>query len=205
MPGEEFTLDIEMHFTSWVFPKGHRIRFAVNNAQWPMLWPTPYPMTTTLQLGGGTRLSLPVVPFEKRPVPAFLPPSEGPAAAGLRDARRRHELRLRRDLLGRPQSADRRGCRDRDQHRRPPLSLGRGALPRDHPHEVTDGEPGKASLLGTHRMEVELPGRKLLWEAELSFKSDHDNFYYSYLRRLSENGKLVREKTWTRTIPRDFQ
>ena len=40
-----------MHFTSWVFPKGHRIRLAVNNAQWPMLWPTPYPMTTALQLG----------------------------------------------------------------------------------------------------------------------------------------------------------
>ena len=41
-----------MHFTSWVFPKGHRIRVAVNNAQWPMIWPTPYPMTTTLAIGG---------------------------------------------------------------------------------------------------------------------------------------------------------
>ena len=71
-------------------------------------------------------------------------------------------------------------------------------------HDVTDGEPGKASVLGTHRMEVELPGRILLWEAELSFKSDHENFYYSYLRRLSENGKLLREKTWTRTIPAGF-
>ena len=72
-------------------------------------------------------------------------------------------------------------------------------------HDVTDSEPDKASVLGTHRMEVDLPGRKLVWEAELSFKSDHDNFYYSYLRRLSESGKLVREKTWTRTIPRDYQ
>jgi hypothetical protein len=25
-PGQWFPLDIEMHFTSWVFPKGHRIR-----------------------------------------------------------------------------------------------------------------------------------------------------------------------------------
>ena len=52
VPGELFALDVEMHFTSWVFPKGHRIRLAVNNAQWPMLWPTPYPMTTELHLGG---------------------------------------------------------------------------------------------------------------------------------------------------------
>jgi predicted acyl esterase len=54
-PGQWFPLDIEMHFTSWVFPKGHRIRLAVNNAQWPMLWPSPYPMTTRLQLGGNRR------------------------------------------------------------------------------------------------------------------------------------------------------
>ena len=28
---------------------------------------------------------------------------------------------------------------------------------------------------------------------------------YDYVRRLSENGKIIREKTWTDTIPRDFQ
>ncbi|HEY6546294.1 MAG TPA: CocE/NonD family hydrolase, partial [Vicinamibacteria bacterium] len=67
VPGQEFSLPIEMHFTSWVFPKGHRLRFAVNNAQWPMLWPTPYPVTTTLRLGPGTRLTLPVVPPQGRP------------------------------------------------------------------------------------------------------------------------------------------
>ena len=41
VPGEKFDLEIEMHFTSCVFPEGHQIRFAVNNAQWLMFWPTP--------------------------------------------------------------------------------------------------------------------------------------------------------------------
>jgi hypothetical protein len=54
-------------------------------------------------------------------------------------------------------------------------------------------------------LETELEGRMLLWEADLSFKSDLDNFYYQYSRRLSENGKKLREKSWTETIPRDFQ
>ena len=36
VPGEEFDLKIDLHFTSWVFQKGHRIRVAVNNAIWPM-------------------------------------------------------------------------------------------------------------------------------------------------------------------------
>jgi hypothetical protein len=72
-------------------------------------------------------------------------------------------------------------------------------------HTVNDNDPARASMVGKHRMEVELPGRTLLWEAELSFSSDRDNFHYSYRRRLSENGELKREKTWTDTIPRDFQ
>ena len=84
VPGEEFALDIEMHFTSWVFPKGHRVRFAVSNAQWPMLWPTPYPMTTTLRLGGadGSSLELPIVPEGDRTAPEFLPPQPGPKYPG---------------------------------------------------------------------------------------------------------------------------
>ena len=51
-PGKFYSLDIKMHLTSWVFPKGHRIRLAISNALWPMILPTPYSMTTSLQLGG---------------------------------------------------------------------------------------------------------------------------------------------------------
>ena len=79
-PGRVYDLEIDMHFTSWVFPKGHSIRLAVNNAQWPMAWPTPYPMTTSLHLGGEnpTRVVLPVVPHADRPRPSFLAPAEDP-------------------------------------------------------------------------------------------------------------------------------
>ncbi len=60
-------------------------------------------------------------------------------------------------------------------------------------------------MTGTHRMEVELPGRTLIWDAELTFRSDQQNFFYVYRRRLTENGRLVREKTWRETIARDHQ
>ena len=59
----EGALPLELHVTSWVFPRGHRIRLAVSNALWPMIWPTPSPATSQLRLGpAGTRLVLPVVP-----------------------------------------------------------------------------------------------------------------------------------------------
>jgi putative CocE/NonD family hydrolase len=36
-------LPLDLHITSWVFPRGHRIRLAISNAMWPMIWPTPHP------------------------------------------------------------------------------------------------------------------------------------------------------------------
>jgi hypothetical protein len=110
--GEFFPLDIQMLFTSWVFQPGHRIRLSISNSQWPMFWPTPYPVITSLQLGGeqAARLVLPILPDEIRgeenwgqsenlstvqseehknfhsdpnfPDPNFLPPVEYPGAPG---------------------------------------------------------------------------------------------------------------------------
>ena len=50
-PGKFYSLDIEMHLTTWVFPKGHRVRLSVSNALWPMVLSTPYKMITSLRLG----------------------------------------------------------------------------------------------------------------------------------------------------------
>ncbi len=204
VPGEEYTIDVEMHFTSWVFPKGHRIRLAVNNAQWPMLWPTPEPMTTTLRLDG-SQLALPVVPFEQRPVPAFLPPASDPKYPGYESLEG-----------GTTSGYGEISSVDRNPQTGAAVATATNGGGSRYPwgtertyetirHAVTDAAPAETGLLGTHRMEVDLPGRKLVWDAELSFTSDRENFHYRYVRRVSENGALLREKTWTRTIPRDYQ
>ena len=69
------TLDIDLYFSSWVWSPGHRIRVAVSNAQWPMLWPTPYAMTTTLRVGesADSLIVLPVVPAHGRAPPPLSP------------------------------------------------------------------------------------------------------------------------------------
>jgi uncharacterized protein len=72
-------------------------------------------------------------------------------------------------------------------------------------HKTSDMNPENTSMTGTHRMEAILDGRTVLWEGALSFTSDIDSFYYKYTRRVSENGELIREKTWEETISRDFQ
>ncbi|HWQ19069.1 MAG TPA: CocE/NonD family hydrolase, partial [Methanotrichaceae archaeon] len=60
-PGEPAKLSGEIHYTTWRFKPGHKIRLAVSNAQFPMAWPTPYRGNTTLFTGQDTFLELPVV------------------------------------------------------------------------------------------------------------------------------------------------
>jgi uncharacterized protein len=207
VPGVSFPLEIEMHFTSWVFPEGHRIRLSVSNAQWPMLWPTPYPMTTTLHLGGadGSRLLLPVVPPGERPRPDFLPPEESPQLPGYEtlDVGTSSGYGEISSIDRNPQTGRVRVLATNSGGMRYPW--GTEKYRETIEHRASDAHPAKTSVLGTHRMEVTLEDRVLLWEAELSFESDAENFHYDYTRRLSEDGETLREKNWRRAIPRDHQ
>jgi putative CocE/NonD family hydrolase len=206
-PGRPFTLDIEMHFTSWVFPEGHRIRLAVSNALWPMIWPTPYPMTTTLHLGGpeGTRLELPVVPPSERPRPEFPPPEadEPLAGFGTLDAGTvsgyGEITRIERD----PQRGVTRVIATNAGGTRYPW--GTEHTTESITHEARDERPAEASVVGEYSTTVGLPGRTLRWEAQAGFRSDRDSFFLTYVRRLLRDGVLIREKSWTETIPRDHQ
>lgn len=208
VPGEFFPLEIEMHFTSWVFPKGHRIRFAVNNSQWPMMWPTPYSMVTSLKLGGadGSHVLVPIVPPGKdRPAPQFLPPAEDPRLPGFETLQAGTSSGYGEisSVDRNPQTGEVKIVATNKGGRRFPW--GSYQYRETIEHRTSDDHPENTSVLGSHRMEFELDDRVLLWEADLLFSSDLENFYYQYTRRLKENGEKVREKIWTDTIPRDFQ
>ncbi|MEX2257073.1 MAG: CocE/NonD family hydrolase, partial [Woeseia sp.] len=205
--GEPFKLDVEMHFTSWTFPAGHRIRMSVSNAQWPMFWPTPYPMTSTLKLGGddGSRLRLPVIPPGPETAPDFRPPADSPSLPGYRTI----------------DSGNASGYGEISAvTRHPPtgeaIAVATNSGGTEYPwgietyretieHRTSDVTPLQTSMTGTHEIEVTMDDRVLRWEAVLDFTSDAENFHYRYTRRLIENDELVREKHWDRTIPRDFQ
>ena len=160
-PGEAFPLEIEMHFTSWVFPVGHRIRLAVANAQWPMLWPTPYPMTTSLYLGGddGSQLLLPVVPYEDRPAPAFLPPEEDPVIAAYEslDEGTTSGYGEISSVDRNPQTGTVKVEATNGGGTRYPWGIERYG--ETIIHETSDEQPEKTSVRGEHWTEVELEDR----------------------------------------------
>ena len=202
-PGKVYPLDIEMHLTSWVFPKGHRIRVAISNALWPMVWPTPYAMTTSLELGGanGSRLVLPVVPLKGATPPAFAPPEP---------------LEERTDIRSEGFPWPGEWTVERDEARQKTTVHWKGKDAADFPwgketdyenmtYDIDDARPEVNSVRGEAESIFALKDRELRWRGHLSVTSDQKNFFYKYTRELFKDGSLIKSKTWQETIPRDHQ
>ena len=205
--GKVFPLEIEMHFTSWVFPKGHRIRFAINNAQWPMLWPTPYQMTTTLAIGGveGARVELPVVPPADRPVPKFKLPEEGPSLPDYVsvDSGNVSGYAEIKSIQHDEQSGAAIGIATNATSFRYPWGL-------EHfeerlEHRTSDLNPAETSVIGIYAVAIDLKDRTIRMEQNVVFKSDLKNFHMNFIRRFKVDGETLHEKQWNEIFPRDFQ
>ncbi|HUA14806.1 MAG TPA: CocE/NonD family hydrolase [Verrucomicrobiae bacterium] len=202
-PGKVYPLDIEMHLTSWVFPKGHRIRISISNALWPMMIPTPYAMTTSLELGGsgGSRVTLPIVPLQGRRAPEFSSPQP---------------IEERGDIksMGFPWPGE--WTVERDEARQKTTVHWKGKDGYVYPwgkqddfesltYEGDDAHPETTSVRGEAESIFRLKGRTLTWRGHLSVTTDQKNFYYKYARELLKDGKMLKSKTWQETIPRDHQ
>jgi uncharacterized protein len=201
--GKTYPLDIEMHLTTWTFPKGHRIRLAVSNALWPMIWPTPYSMTTSLQLGGetGSRLELPLVPDAMYATPQFGPPETSPERAGFRSIGFPFpgEWKTERDELNERTKVIWSGKSEED------YPWGKEADIEDLVYETSDDHPESSSVKGETAIVMTLKDSVLTWKGHLTLTSDARNFYYKYTRDLLKDGKPVKQKTWEETVPRDHQ
>jgi putative CocE/NonD family hydrolase len=193
------TMPLELHVTSWVFRRGHRIRLALSNAMWPMIWPTPYPATATVRLGrSGTRLVLPVVPPADRPEPAFRPPAPAATPPGVRRWGEMLPVRwtLQRDDTG-TAAIWWRGATGTE------FAWGRVTDEEYLRYEVHDHRPAQASAHGEARTEIHLDGRLLVLTSVLELDGDESTLRYRYRRELREDGVLIRERSWERRYPRE--
>ena len=202
-PGKVYPLDVALHLTTWTFLKGHRIRLAISNALWPMIWPTPYAMTTSLQLGGekGSRLVLPLVPMSAYAAPLFASPepsekrgditSEGEILPG--------EMTVERDPLNHTATVRWRGKSETI------YPWGKETDSEKLVFEANDDHPGASTVAGDCESVFALKDRVLTWRGHLTITSDAKNFYYKYTRELLKDRQQLKEKTWEETIARDHQ
>jgi hypothetical protein len=201
VPGEPVNLTAKIHFTTWTFRPGHRIRLAVSNAQFPMAWPTPYRGNTTLYPGPDTWITLPVVPPGVLDQPCVLPAPEP------------EEQRPDAEYLA-STAEDSPGSYD------PVTGEAAYTLGTDdtwrvqdktfrtverYTWRVNDNDPANASFHAEKSDEFILPGRVLVMEGLCHLSSNETTFNLTFTRRLTENGDVVAEKTWNEIIPRKFQ
>jgi uncharacterized protein len=81
-PGEAYDVTVELSLIAHRFKARNRIRLAVSESLWPLVWPSPRVATLTLTLGA-SRLELPVRPMQHDP-PFPIPqnPSDKKAPSG---------------------------------------------------------------------------------------------------------------------------
>jgi hypothetical protein len=74
-PSQIYTITFRLHFTTWTFLPGHRIRVAISNAMFYSNWPTPFAMNTSLYLNpSATFIDLPVISTTESSPPSIPPP-----------------------------------------------------------------------------------------------------------------------------------
>lgn len=73
VPGRSYVLQFDMHFTTWRFPAGHKIRLAITNGLFRMVWPSPFATVSYLKVDtANTWMELPqILPPADSDVPRF--------------------------------------------------------------------------------------------------------------------------------------
>jgi putative CocE/NonD family hydrolase len=207
VPGDVFPLSINLHFTSWVFPEGHRIRVAVSNAQWPMLWPSYLPMVSTLAIGGerGAHIQLPVVPPGEEMKPEFKKPLPSPVLPGYEtlDSGNITGYAAITSIDHDPETGEAFGVASNTGATQYPWGVER--FEEEIEHRTSDADPAHTSVIGHYKLTQELQDRTIEFEQNVEFSSDEENFHLKFHRWVLVNGELYAEKTWKEDLPRDFQ
>lgn len=202
-PDAAYALSFDLHFTTWTFLPGHRIRLSVTNSLFPMIWPTPYAMTTRLFLGKEkTRVQLPVIPYQEPRSPSFRPPEpreQRPDAKELKSKGWPYLNRVIHDLVNDTTTAEWQ-AEDRFEVQ------GTEHYIFDSTTYRTDNKkPSQSGFLGESERTIKLKSRTITLKTTVSIESDETNFRVVFTRRLWENNRFIKEKQWQETIPRQFQ
>ncbi len=197
----QYDVYVKLHFTTWTFQKGHKIRLAVSNAQFPMAWPSADLASSTVHTGvRQTALVLPTVPTGSGLKPVL------PKVARKATSPHGEDLYIedgnpdsRREVI---RQAD--GTVSFVLANRSAWRIGRRKFFVDGCNTWTtnDKKPENSKYLGVMKHDISTALRKLTLKTTLLVESDRKYFHVSVTRELSSNGKLIRRKIWKENIKR---
>ena len=205
VPGEAVRVAVPLKVFGHRFAPGHRIRFALSTAYWPILWPAPHAATITLDLAG-SRFSLPVrAERADEPEVVLEPPAHGPFAPVTQLSESRLERHVKLDSLTGEATYVTVGEGG---------LFGEGVLRFDEIDmlvnhgltrrlTVSANDPLSARSVITQSYEMGREGWRIRIETEAEMAGSEGTFRLTGAVRAFENGALVVERQWDEAFVRD--
>ncbi len=201
--GQKYKIEIALNVLGQQIPQGNSLELALSPTYWPQAWPSPKPVTLSVYSGQDTRLELPV----RRP--------QTDDGKGITFANPETAAVLEREVT-RDGQRTRKLCHDliagewkledfSDEGERTILENGiEHGSKNKNTYIICQNDPLSAQALCDWELKV---GRKD-WQTTIKTQSkmtcDADNFYLLNSLWAYENEEEIFKKTWTKTIPRDY-
>lgn len=207
-PGRRYRVRLTLPEVGHAFARGHRIRIALSTSYWPVVWPSPVPVTLTLATGS-SRLTLPERPTDAADelLRRFDPPEAGPPAAVtvLEPAGTRRVLT--RDLLSGTCTLSIEGVGGiagfARRYRLDEIGTVLSHIIRQR-SEITEDKP----LSARHEVEESYELSRDDWQVRLEtatrFSSTATEFHVIAEARAYYFGELTHERNWRIAQPRDL-
>jgi hypothetical protein len=193
VPGEVYEIVVELMCTAYTFEHDHRIRVVVTNADFPVLWPSPYMMTTTLFMGGDrpSHIELPILPrlaYLSGKLPVL---SES--------------ISKMSDVQPQEQTADRVSAYERTTDVASGTHTSFFTLGDDKIWcRVKGDDPAAASLELSGFTKSEGNDRRIEVRAEGALRSTEDEFILDVTCTLLENDQVIKSRQWKDRVRREL-
>lgn len=195
-PGAVDTLTFDLHFTTWTLREGHRLRLALSNAQFPMLWPTPYPMASVVSPRDSWVVLPTAPPADTRHAPALPAPEARASRPGVEY--------LTDSSFGPLVSRDPDGATSVRWFSASTWRIGPTGyqdLEEEH-YRVHDREPAAASFRGRAVREIIRGSDTLRLETRIAITGSREALEVEVVRTLARDGSPLRTRRWRERIPR---
>jgi putative CocE/NonD family hydrolase len=199
-PGKSYKVRVALDHVAYRFPKGHRIRVAISTAYWPLIWPSPEPVTLTFATGK-SELELPVRPKRREKLRPF-PEPEGAAPAALRQIREPSNSRnVEMDVATGEQVI--RIIDDFGEAENLSHGLIAGSIGREL-YRIRPDDPLSAVAEIHWTQTLRRGDWSVRTEARSALRADKEFFYITGSVEAFEDGKLLHEKKWNSKIKREL-
>jgi putative CocE/NonD family hydrolase len=204
-PGETTRVRLRLPEVAHAFKPGHRIRLALSNAYWPVLWPSAAPVAMSVTLGE-SRLVLPSRPADAPDGEVCATPESGPAApVTIMDPARISRIQTRDLGTGRVDyvlDADGGYLGPGRRWRIDDVGTTIGHRIR-RGFSIRDDDPASARATIEQAMEFERGDWRIALETSTRFWADARLFHAECAAAASEGGQEVFRRTWRFSVPRD--